>query len=652
MNQPVRTKEEWARLHSQPERWNVLGETVRAAWERSAGYNIDFMNALPQKLPAANYEQIKRQTKRLFVYANSVLEPLARSDLLENVGIILFANNGSLLRLYGGERFLTWAAASRIEARTKWAEDQIGANVFSVGMRQGACLQMSGFEHYAAFLTGAAFVFAPMRLDNGDIMCSIVLAAPVKYASELSPALAVSIVRGIELQLFWFTQVDNTADATEGVGSISLDQSIGGNRILSLSEEVKKMLSLPRRDYFYETLDDVIERRPENKQFWDIINNRVRVNEKAVQLSQGGKNVFFYMSTAPYNEEGFHIKGISVSMNSLKHVAKLTARVHGDAASYSFDDVVHECEAMADVIRSAKMAAATDSSILLMGESGVGKDVLAQAIHRGSRRAARPFVAINCASFSKDLIASELFGYEPGAFTGARKEGSIGKFELANTGTLFLDEIGDMPLDLQALLLRILEERSFRRVGGNNLIATDVRVVTATNKKLWESIETGMFREDLFYRLGVARIQIPPLRSRNSDIILLINHALTRICARLDKPAVSMGEDAIAFCKRYTWPGNVRELFNLLEGIISTSASAVISEAEIRRYLGAGDFAAAAPPRSFPPEREDDEPALYDERRDFAQMLKLCRNNKTKAARNLGVPLRTFYRKLKRYGMM
>ncbi len=227
-------------------------------------------------------------------------------------------------------------------------------------------------------------------------------------------------------------------------------------------------------------------------------------------------------------------------------------------------NMVGQSAAMEHLLGIIARVAATDSTALIGGESGTGKELAARAIHRSSARAQRPFVAINCAALSETLFVSELFGHERGAFTSADRR-KIGKVEIADRGTLFLDEVGELPLVLQAMLLRFLEERKFERVGGTRPISVDVRLVAATNRDLAMAVRKGDFREDLHHRLNVIAIQLPPLRERAGDIPLLASHFAARHCARLQRPVIGFTRQARTLMKRYPWPGNVRELANAVE---------------------------------------------------------------------------------------
>ncbi len=239
-------------------------------------------------------------------------------------------------------------------------------------------------------------------------------------------------------------------------------------------------------------------------------------------------------------------------------------------ASYSFEDIIYKSNVMETNILLAKKLAKSDSTIMIQGESGTGKEFLAQAIHNHSPRSKEPFVPVNFAALSGNLLESELFGYEEGAFTGASKGGKAGLFELAHGGTIFLDEIGDAPLEFQSRLLRVLQEKQIRRVGGSKLIPINVRTITATNKSLRDEVAKGNFREDLYYRLNVLPLNSPNLKSREEDILLLIEYYLCKFLS-LNGCALEtcFTEEALSYLRHYPWPGNVRELVNVVEYLVN-----------------------------------------------------------------------------------
>ncbi|OGV38123.1 MAG: sigma-54-dependent Fis family transcriptional regulator [Lentisphaerae bacterium GWF2_45_14] len=237
-------------------------------------------------------------------------------------------------------------------------------------------------------------------------------------------------------------------------------------------------------------------------------------------------------------------------------------------AKYSFKHIIGRSEKLSEAKSMAKKACMADASVILTGESGTGKELFAHAIHREGTRSTKPFIKLNCAAIPAELLESELFGYEEGAFTGAKKGGKSGKFETADGGTLFLDEIGDMPLGMQSKLLRVLQEKEIEKIGSQYPIKVNVRIIAATNKNLVEMVEKGLFRADLYYRLNVISIRIPPLRERPSDIDLLVSHLLDKICAHLGK-YVEISPGTMRVLKSYSWPGNVRQLENVLERAVN-----------------------------------------------------------------------------------
>ncbi len=253
---------------------------------------------------------------------------------------------------------------------------------------------------------------------------------------------------------------------------------------------------------------------------------------------------------------------------------------------YAFENIIAKSAEMQEVLAAVERVAPTNSTVLLGGESGVGKDMIARAIHQHSRRSGGPFIKINCTAIPENLLESELFGYEKGAFTGAAAA-KPGKFELANQGTIFLDEIGDMPGTLQAKLLRVLQEREFERLGGTKTIRVDVRVVAATNQDLRVALEQGTFREDLYYRLNVVPISIPPLREHKEDIPYLVDHFIIRFRESSGKPISGVSPQAMKLLSDFHWPGNVRELENILERAMVMASGEKIEVEDIRLDIGA-----------------------------------------------------------------
>ncbi|WP_231701820.1 sigma-54 interaction domain-containing protein [Crassaminicella thermophila] len=343
------------------------------------------------------------------------------------------------------------------------------------------------------------------------------------------------------------------------------------------------------------------------------------------------------------------LKLLSKKISNLeKELAYYKSELSKDrTAKYSFQDLIGNSPSMRAIKNIAIRVAKTSSNVLITGESGTGKELFAHAIHNASNRYLGPFVKINCAAIPGELLESELFGYEEGAFTGARKGGKEGKFELANGGTILLDEIGDMPLSMQAKLLRVLQEKEVERLGGNVIRKVDVRIIAATNKDLEELVRKGEFREDFFYRLNVMSMKLPPLRERKEDIETLAEELRIKISNRLGVYVEGISQDAIEYLKKYHWPGNIRELENVIERAINLLDSDLIIK-----------------PKHLPKRLTKDKGKIYRrenkslkdmveelEKEIILECLKENKGNKNRTAKELGISRLGLYKKIERYGL-
>jgi DNA-binding NtrC family response regulator len=304
--------------------------------------------------------------------------------------------------------------------------------------------------------------------------------------------------------------------------------------------------------------------------------------------------------------------------------------------------------ALRELVEQARKAAESKSTVLLVGESGTGKEVLARSIHAWSPRASRPFIAVNCVALSEELLESELFGHEKGAFTGAHQQ-KPGKFELANHGTIFLDEVGDIRESLQAKLLRVLQEHEFERVGGTKPIRVDIRVIAATNRNLEEAVKGGRFREDLYYRLNVVRLRLPPLRERREDIPGLAEHFLRKYCAETGKAIHGISAEAVDLLKAHPWPGNVRELENAVERAVVLGAGAEISPLDLG--LRTIDRTVASLPGAEPRIGPFHEGVEEFKRELIRRALEQAKGNQTRAAEILGLQRTYLSRLVKNLGL-
>lgn len=329
-----------------------------------------------------------------------------------------------------------------------------------------------------------------------------------------------------------------------------------------------------------------------NKPITDFFPEYVRERENLLQGKQevelinfSGNRQVVYMSAHQIITNG-SVKGTIVKFEERSKVNKFVSSVISNSHAFSSTDIVSAGTAIEKVKLRAKKVSSTDSTVLIRGESGTGKEMFARAIHNMSSRSGGPFIALNCVAIPDSLLESELFGYESGAFTGAKKSGKPGYFELADTGTIFLDEVGDMPIHLQGKLLRVLQEKKIQRVGGGKEKSIDIRVIGATNKDLEKMVSDNSFREDLFYRLNVIPLSIPPLRERGSDDVLaLIDYFINKYGQHFGKPTCTLSEQAKRTMLDYSWPGNVRELENAVEYMLNMESSSTITFDSLPEYL-------------------------------------------------------------------
>ncbi|WP_114417969.1 sigma-54 interaction domain-containing protein [Marinospirillum perlucidum] len=313
-------------------------------------------------------------------------------------------------------------------------------------------------------------------------------------------------------------------------------------------------------------------------------------------------------------------------------------------ARYQLADLVGRSPLIQQLNEKVKKVAAGDASVLIRGESGTGKELYAHALHLLSERSRAPFVKINCAAIPENLLEAELFGYEEGAFTGARKGGKQGKFQLAAGGTLFLDEIGDMPLSMQVKLLRVLQDREVEAVGSNRLVKVDVRLISATHQPLEKLVEAGEFREDLYYRINVVSLELPPLRDRREDLPALAEHFLQRLARRTGRRVPKLTAQALTRMLEYSWPGNVREMENALESAFYLSQGHKISLHALPATLTQGEGDQVYLPSGSLKER-----LALVEKEILEETLRACNGNRLQAARHLGIGKTTLYDKLARY---
>ena len=441
---------------------------------------------------------------------------------------------------------------------------------------------------------------------------------------------------------FYNTILDSISD-----GIILLDRD---GRVLDINAAGATMLGIDREGSRLRHVSELVDFRPV---ILDVLESEQGYIEREfiIHSSSRGRLHFIKSAIVIRNEEGEMI-GVIDTFRKVDSVHSMIARFTGAKAKFSFHDIIGKAPVFMEAVQLSRLASGSSANVLLEGESGTGKEIFAHAIHKESARSNGPFIVVNCASLPLSLIESELFGYESGSFTGARKEGFAGKFEQANGGTLFLDEIGEMPLDMQAKLLRVIQDKTFTRIGGSKEITVDLRIIAATNKNLQEQVWKGNFREDLYYRLNVLRIRVPSLRERPADIPLLVRHFLRKYALRDGKPIPTVEPEGLQLLCSYPWPGNVRELENLVERLIVLNRKPQIGVKDLQPYLGSSQQATPIGPARTAGKVGDSLTRLKAiEREEIRKALAICNGNVSHASKMLGISRNTLYRKMKQFSL-
>ncbi len=486
---------------------------------------------------------------------------------------ILNDGEGCILDVFGDERILSEARKLKMIPGAYMDEENIGTNAMSLVLSEKAPVQVSGEDHFIDAYHKWTCSAAPIRDNGGNIIGIIDLTS---YSENVHPhtlgmviAAAHAIENMLELNKY-NTALEISKNRIEtlfnSISSGILSSDLEGN-ITTMNKQTAKMLGFNENEIEHMKIWELIRD-------WDNIVERLRVDkgfaDEDVYVNARLNKLQFTLTAYPVYDSQKKIIEIVYFFNELVKGRKLAGKILSGQAIYTFDKIIGRDEKFIKIVEYAKKIADSKSTVLITGESGTGKEVFAQSIHNYSIRREEPFIAVNCGAIPRTLIESELFGYEEGSFTGARKGGNAGKFELADGGTIFLDEIGEMPMDMQIKLLRVIEEGVINRIGGSKNIPVNVRIIAAANKDLKEEAGRGNFRSDLFYRLNVLPIKLPPLRNRRKDIPMLVNYYMDRTSKKLNKHSIHIPNEYMTYLENYDWPGNIRELENVIEFIVNT----------------------------------------------------------------------------------
>lgn len=500
-------------------------------------------------------------------------------------------------------------------------------------------------------LRGLVGLAVPIINKEGDIIGIIGVFCPETiYTEEIFGAIKIisksiskeSAYRTLEQQISQQSKYEKAIVESISDGFMTVDKR---GVITYLNRKGFEILGVTK-DVIGKNLREITDFEPE---LFDVLKTgKGWVDKEFIIDMKGKKNLHLVKTAIPVFDDRGNVLGVIDTFKEIKKVRNLVNKMTGAKASFTFKDIVYKSKAMHEIIKFAKKVAASDSSILIQGESGTGKELFAHAIHDFSPRRNGPFVTIDCSTIPHDLVESELFGYVEGAFTGARRGGRPGKFEMANCGTIFLDEIGEMSPDVQKKFLRVLQTHTVTRLGDHVPIPIDIRVIAATNRNLEKEVEEKNFRDDLFYRLNVINIHIPPLRKRKDDIIPTAEYFIKKIGKRIGKENIILAEETKVHLMNYSWPGNVRELKNIIERALNlVEGNVILPDLLPNKILNYKNKSVC---------KNSYEDNSYNSLEEFEKekiisTLKLFNGNKKKTAEVLGIARSTLYEKIKKYDL-
>ena len=638
------------------------------SWKRCRQAKVNPNNtSLHHKLETTGLQVMLKKNRDLITIAKPFMNNLYRVVAGSGFVVALTDVRGYIMEIFGDNDTLTNPMTVSFFQGANWSETEAGTNAIGTTLITKTPIQVSGSEHYCRKHHCLTCSAAPIFDERGSILGVLDVSGKSSAAHLHTLGMVMAAAEAIMAQL--------------GIRKRNKELSVINNRLTNIFNTMSDGVIMVDNNGIISELNPVAQKilgfgsnRSETAcgcQVENILgdNNllvqRMLVHKEScadteIMLDIQGEVSHFWASGEPVADEQGLVTGGVIILRPVKQIKRLVNQFNGNYGTLQFSDIIGESKAVLEAIRIASLAATSLSNVLLQGESGTGKEIFAQAIHNRSDRNAGPFIAVNCGAIPRELIGSELFGYADGAFTGAKRGGKPGKFELACGGTLFLDEIGDMPLEQQVALLRVLQERKVSRIGSDKVIPIDVRVICATNKHLLAEVEKSTFRKDLFYRLNVISITIPPLRERSEDIIALFNYFLEK----LDKHGrdFQVSSEVIDRIVRYNWPGNVRELQNVVERIVSLTEGQNVNienlPREIYTWQPESTDKPAAPPAAAPPApgthlfcgKEGRRYFVEErERQEIMEMLFNHRGNVSLTARSLGVSRNTLYRKMKQY---
>lgn len=619
-----------------------LRPEVAHSWQRCRNFKVDPYGEGSQDIKGLELKEKIHESQHLIKIARPFIHNLYGFIKGSGFQVVLADREGVILEVIGDPEIIKRTKQIQLCPGGNWSEPEKGTNAIGTAIFEKKPIQIFAREHFCQanhFLTCSA---APIFDPEGQMVGILDVSGDYKSFNPHTLSLVVAAVSTIENQLrlhkttsklYVAYKFSSTLLETMSDGIISVDTN---GIVTQLNSYAAKILGLDSRISIGKPVASVVKKPASILQ---VLSTGVEYKDHELYIEETGKKLT--QSISPLRDDTGRTIGVLAILKECRE--KLAGRRSGSlSAKYVFDDIIGESDSVMVAKKWARIAAGSPSTVLLTGESGTGKELFAQAIHNGSIRKDRPFIAINCAALPDTLIESELFGYEEGSFTGSKKGGQAGKFELANGGTIFLDEIGDIPLYTQVKLLRVIQEKKISRIGSSGEISVDIRIIAATHKDLKEEVQKGNFRKDLFYRLNVITINIASLRDRMDDIPNLAKHFVSKLSLKLGRKNISIADDFLQKLKAYNWPGNIRELENAIERALNMLSDDGTLATNLLHFDN------PSPVRIE--ERTTEVKSLKDIEKDaIIQALNLYKGNILKVSAKLGVGRNTLYRKIKEY---
>lgn len=624
---------------------------IENSHKRSESYGVEKKSSYSRKiLFGVELEKILNDNKELIEVSKLYIDMVFSAVMDNEFIIVLTDNNGCILYIKGAEESSSKLNCVNLTVGAYMDEQNIGTNAMGTAIKENNCVQITANEHYIVGLQGLTCSAAPIHNTSGEIIGTLNLTGRSNMKHPHTLGLVVFGVKAIENELD-NKKINNILTQTYNYMESVIDNFDKGIMILDKEGKITNINKFGA-EIFNKDKDTLLKEEihyilPDLGNILEEINTDKSTVIKEVKLKHTSRYKTKLVFKGIRHKE--KIIGIVVTMSNEREEKAVK---NSTGALLTFNDIIGESAAIVNVVTNSKIISNSPSTVLIQGESGTGKEVLAQAMHNYSLRRGNKFVAINCGAIPPNLIESELFGYEDGTFTGGKKGGKPGKFEIASGGTLFLDEIGEMPLEMQVNLLRVLQDGKVTRLGGNVEIPIDVRVIAATNKNLKKEVNKGKFREDLYYRLCVIPIKLPPLRERKGDVEKLIEYFLRIKSFKLNKVMPDIKEDLYKSLLSYNWPGNIRQLENYIENIVNLDGNLSFDLwedcDEKANELIHKEIIETSHYENYEFKNNNFDLEVL-ERKTIKEAINAYEHNMTKVAKALGISRNTLYLKLKKY---